>query len=63
MTWKLINNEMPKKGEDIIGLSKDGEEHYCFLCNRSGKDWRCSITGYLMMIEIEKWMPIKATTI
>ena len=54
----LIENEYPEKGKDIIGIDKDGNKHYCFRCackNNNCKEWRCSITGFGLMINIIEW--------
>lgn len=49
---------MPAKGKDIIGITPDGEQKEIFRCachNPNCKEWRCSLLGYGMIIEIEKW--------
>lgn len=53
-----IKEELPDKGKDIIGKTPDGDIHYVFRCachNPKCKEWRCSLTGFGMMIEVESW--------
>lgn len=53
-----INNKIPEKGKDIIGYDSNNDEHYVFRCNCNNDNcmqWRCSITGSHMMINIIKW--------
>ena len=50
--------ELPKKGKDIIAKDDDGSEHYCFLCacqNPKCTEWRCSLTGYGLIINVVEW--------
>lgn len=56
--YKLIDDELPEKGRDIIGIDKYGEKHYCFKCNckkPNCMEWRCSLTGFGLMVNIVKW--------
>jgi hypothetical protein len=56
--YKLIQDELPEKGKDIIGIDEDGNERCCFRCachNDKCIEWRCSITGYGLLINIVKW--------
>lgn len=69
MIWKIIfrfdmkhfisiDCELPKKGKDIIGRDSGGNEHYCFLCachNPNCTEWRCSLTGYGLLVNIIEW--------
>lgn len=53
-----IKDELPEKGKDIIGLDKSGDVHYCFRCNCHNPnciEWRCSITGYGLIVNIISW--------
>lgn len=53
-----VKERLPEKGEDIIAIDKDGNKHYCFRCacnNPNCKEWRCSLTGYGLIIDVEKW--------
>jgi hypothetical protein len=55
---KYVKDELPRKGKDIIGYTSDGEKHYVFRCNcynPNCTEWRCSITGFGMMLKIVKW--------
>ncbi len=54
----LIENGYPEKGKDIIGIDGNGNKHYCFRCachNKNCIEWRCSITGFGLMINIIEW--------
>lgn len=54
MEYTLISDQLPDKGKNIIGIDDQGEEKYCFrseCCN----EWRCSLTGFGLMINIIKW--------
>jgi hypothetical protein len=48
-----IEERNPKTGEDIHGIDTRGRDHYCFL-SRCG-EWRCSLTGYRLIVNIAKW--------
>ena len=53
-----VKEQLPEKGKDIIGIDKDGNKHYCFRCachNLNCKEWRCSLTGYGLIIDVVKW--------
>ena len=53
-----INEELPEKGKDILGIDDVGNEYYCFRCNCQDPyctEWRCSITGCGLMINISMW--------
>jgi len=56
--FRHIKDELPRVGEDILAISEDGDEHYVFLC-KCGNEWRCSVTGFCLMIDVEKWKYIK----
>lgn len=52
----LISDQMPEKGRNIIGYDEEGEKHYCYRNKcKCCDDWRCSITGYGLLINIVKW--------
>lgn len=58
MEYIDINKKLPKKGKDIIGMTPNNEKKYLFRCNCPNKDckeWRCSLTGMGVMVEINKW--------
>ena len=53
-----IEKQLPEKGKDIIGIDKFGNKHYCFRCNCHNfdcKEYRCSLTGSGLFIDIVKW--------
>lgn len=55
----LIKEQLPEKGKDIIGIDRNDNKHYCYRCtcqNHNCKEWRCSLTGYGLMIDVEKWI-------
>ena len=50
--------ELPIKGKDIEGITSNGEKVYCFRCNCQDPycaEWRCSITGFHLNVNIIKW--------
>lgn len=53
-----IDDELPEKGKDIVGIDEYGSKYYCFRCachNPKCMEWRCSITGYGLMVNIVRW--------
>lgn len=58
MKMKNIKDELPEKGVDIIGITPNFERMYVFRCNCHNpncKEWRCSLTGMGMMVDILYW--------
>lgn len=56
--YTLLEEKKPDKGKNIIGLDEDDEVYYCFRCNCKNpecNEWRCSVTGYGLMVDIIKW--------
>ena len=54
----LIKDQLPEKGKKIIAICTNGdvcEVHRCNCHNENCKEWRCSLTGYGMFINVEKW--------
>ncbi len=54
-----IKEQLPEKGRDTIAFDKEGNKYYCFRCachNSNCKEWRCSLTGYGLIVDIEKWI-------
>lgn len=54
-----VEKELPTKGKDILSIDKEGNKYYCFRCachNPNCKQWRCSLTGDGLIIEVVKWM-------
>jgi hypothetical protein len=50
--------ELPIKGKDIKGITSNGDRVYCFRCNchnQSCIEWRDSITGYHLNVDLVKW--------
>ena len=57
--YTLITDQLPEKGKNIIGIDDQGEEKYCFRCacsNPNCTEWRCSLTGFDLMVNIVKWV-------
>lgn len=57
-TMTELKEQLPEKGRDIIGIDENGDKYYCFRCacgNIDCKEWRCSLTGYGLLISIIKW--------
>lgn len=53
-----IKEQLPEKGKDIIAICTDGETREVFRCacgNQNCKEWRCSIIGSGLMVEVESW--------
>ena len=58
MDYIDIKERLPEKGKNIIGISTDGEKRYVYRCachNPNCNEWRCSLTGFGMIIKIIKW--------
>ncbi len=50
--------EFPIKGKDVVATLSDGSDAYVFRCacaNSNCKEWRCSVTGSGLMIDVIKW--------
>ena len=50
--------KLPIKGKDVIALSPDGTKHFIFICackNENCSEWRCSITGHGIMVDVVSW--------
>jgi len=54
--WNSIA-ELPPARTDLKVLTLSGDELSVFRCGcREGcMDWRCSLSGYGMIIDVEKW--------
>lgn len=49
--------KLPEKGFNIVGFDEDDNKYYVFRCNCQNKNclqWRCSITGNELIINIVK---------
>jgi hypothetical protein len=54
----LLENELPQKGKDIIGIDESGNEYYVFRCfcpNENCTSFRDSLIGSEIMVDIIKW--------
>lgn len=54
----LIKDKLPEKGKNIIAICSDGEKREVYRCschNPNCREWRCSLTGYGLMINVRKW--------
>ncbi len=53
-----ISEHLPIKGKDIKYISSDGNTGFAFRCackDSNCQKWRCTITGYELMVDIVKW--------
>lgn len=52
-----ISEKLPASGEDIIGYDKEGNKHWVYRCGHvpECKTWKCSITGWTLMVDIVEW--------
>jgi hypothetical protein len=56
--WIDISDELPEKGKDIEYISSNGSKGYAFRCacpNPNCREWRCTVTGYGLIINVIKW--------
>lgn len=54
----LLSDKIPNKGKGVVVIDSDSKIHYCFRCsckNKSCLEWRCSITGFSLLIDVVKW--------
>jgi len=51
----MLKDQKPERGKDIEYIDSDGEHGYAYLCNCCGREWRCTITGGGLMIDVVKW--------
>lgn len=57
-----IDKLLPIKGKDIEYISSDGSKGFSFRCNCHSSNclkWRCTITGYELLIDVVKWKYIE----
>ena len=50
--------KLPEKGKEIRATLSDGTEYTLYRCNCSNPDcpeWRCPITGAMLMVDVVKW--------
>jgi hypothetical protein len=48
-----IKDQLPEIGKNIIGIDENDNIHYCYLSKFN--EWRCSLTGFGLIINIIKW--------
>lgn len=53
--WILLSDRKPERGEDVEVLNSDGTSCFAYLCEHCGSEWRCSMSGYGLMIDPIKW--------
>jgi hypothetical protein len=54
----FIKEQLPEKGKEIVAIDSNGNKHFCFRCackNDNCTEWRCSITGFALLIDVVKW--------
>ena len=56
--WINVIDKLPEKGKDIEYIDSNGRKGHAFRCachNLNCKEWRCSITGYGLIVDVVKW--------
>lgn len=53
-----FTNKQPKINEDIIGFDENGKKYYCYRSKYG--EWRCSLTGSGLLVDIVKWKYVKS---
>lgn len=56
--FMLVEERLPDKGRNIIGIDTDGKMRHCFRCachNPNCMEWRSSLTGDGLIVNILKW--------
>lgn len=48
-----VSKKLPEKHKNIIGIKDNYEFQYCYLGTYN--EWRCSLTGFELLIDIIKW--------
>lgn len=56
--WIAVDKKLPERGVDVLCNDDLGNEHYLFRCNCCGEEWRDSIIGAAILINITHWMPL-----
>jgi hypothetical protein len=54
----LVKDRLPEKNRGIVGIDGNGNEYYCFRCACNDiecKEWRCSLMGFMLLVDIIKW--------
>lgn len=62
--WISLKDELPVKGVDVRVKQSDDSECDAFRCachNENCKEWRCTITGFGLMIDVAQWRPLPET--
>ena len=59
--WIDIKTKQPERGEVVETKDSEGIEHLAYLCRHCGKEWRCGISGYGLMIDVVAWRPYLTT--
>ena len=49
-----ISDKIPEIGKNVIGVDNEGNIHHCFLSKNI--EWRCSLTGFGLLVDIKKWV-------
>jgi hypothetical protein len=53
-----ITENLPEKAKDLVVIDSDGNKHWCYRCackSENCVDFRCSITGLMIMIDVVEW--------
>lgn len=50
--------DLSEKGKDVIATLEDGSTRTVFRCNcwnKKCREWRCSVTGAGIILDVVKW--------
>jgi hypothetical protein len=53
-----ITENLPEKAKDLVVIDSDGNKHWCYICackSENCVDFRCPITGLMIMIDVVEW--------
>jgi len=53
--WNDINDILPEPNREIEYIDSDGEEHGGIYLCQCKCEWRCSLTGFGMLVGVKKW--------
>lgn len=53
--WFNFPEVKPEPDRDIVGKDSEGNTHYVYLCGCCSNEWRCQITGSMIICDIVKW--------
>lgn len=53
-----FSNKKPKINEDIVGFDEYDNKYFCYLSRYN--EWRCSLTGAGLLVDIIKWKYVES---